>query len=110
MKIQSAVALGSAVIGTAMAVTLLLVQSAPAQAPTPPAPMPAATSTTTVPPLPGANSFTETQVATRLTDAGYANATGLKKDDQGIWRGKATKGGQQVSVAVDFKGTIVETK
>jgi hypothetical protein len=55
---------------------------------------------------PGANSFTEAQVRSRLESQGFSNVMELRKDDQGIWRGKAMRNGQQASVAVDYKGTI----
>lgn len=55
---------------------------------------------------PGANSFTEDQVRSRLAAQGLMNVTDLRKDDQGIWRGKAMRNGQSVSVALDYKGTI----
>jgi hypothetical protein len=55
---------------------------------------------------PGANSFTEDQVRSRLQAQGLMNVTDLRKDDQGIWRGKAMRNGQSVSVALDYKGTI----
>ncbi len=55
---------------------------------------------------PGANSFTEDQVRSRFAAQGLMNITDLRKDDQGIWRGKAMRNGQQVSVALDYKGTI----
>ena len=55
---------------------------------------------------PGANSFTEDQVRSRLEAQGLMNVTDLRKDDQGIWRGKAMRNGQSVSVALDYKGTI----
>jgi hypothetical protein len=32
--------------------------------------------------------------------------TELRKDDQGIWRGKAQKDGKSVSVGIDYKGTV----
>jgi len=54
----------------------------------------------------GSNSFTENQVRSRLTDAGYTDISELSKDDQGIWRAKAKKGGQNVSVGFDYKGNI----
>ena len=60
-------------------------------------------------PVAGANSFTEAQVKSRLEAAGYTNVTELRKDEQGIWRGKAMKDGRQVNVGVDFKGTIAIT-
>lgn len=58
-------------------------------------------------PVPGANSFTEGQAKSRIEAAGFTNVSDLQKDDQGIWRGKAQKGGQQVSVALDYQGNVV---
>lgn len=54
----------------------------------------------------GANSFTEAQAKSRIEGAGFAGVTGLSKDDQGIWRGKAQRDGKQVTVGLDFKGNI----
>lgn len=58
-------------------------------------------------PFPGANSFTEAQATGRIEKAGFTGVTGLKKDDQGIWRGTAMQGGKSMSVALDFKGNVV---
>lgn len=55
---------------------------------------------------PGANSFTEGEVRSRLGKAGFTDVKDLKKDDQGIWRGKAMHGGKSVSVGLDFKGNV----
>ena len=55
---------------------------------------------------PGSNSFTESQARSKIEEAGYQNVTELKKDDQGIWRAKAQKSGQTVSVGLDFKGNV----
>lgn len=54
----------------------------------------------------GANSFTEGQVRSRLEGAGLANVSDLKKDDDGIWRGKAMRDGKSVTVGFDYKGNI----
>jgi putative membrane protein len=54
----------------------------------------------------GANSFTEGQAKSRLEGAGLTNVTELKKDDQGIWRGKAMRAGKSVTVGFDYKGNI----
>ena len=54
----------------------------------------------------GANSFTEGQVRSRLEQAGFMNVTELRKDDQGIWRGKAMQNGRSVTVGFDFKGNV----
>ena len=59
------------------------------------------------PPLSGANSFTETQARSRIEEGGFADVSGLKKDDHGIWRGTAMKDGKSVNVALDFKGNVV---
>lgn len=58
-------------------------------------------------PLPGANSFTEGQAKSRLEANGYSNVTGLKKDDNGVWKGTATHAGAQTTVSVDYRGNIV---
>jgi len=55
---------------------------------------------------PGANSFTEAQARSRLRRNGYAQVSQLTKDQDGIWRGSATKSGSPVHVAIDFKGHI----
>jgi hypothetical protein len=61
-------------------------------------------------PLKGANSFTEGQARDRAVAHGYANVGGLKKDDEGIWRGQATaEYGKPVEIAVDYKGNVVST-
>ena len=54
----------------------------------------------------GANSFTEAQAKDRIEKAGFSQVAGLKKDDQGIWRATASKGGAQVNVSVDFRGNV----
>ena len=54
----------------------------------------------------GANSFTEGQAKSRLEGAGLTNVTDLKKDDDGIWRGKAMRQGKSVTVGFDYKGNI----
>ena len=58
-------------------------------------------------PLKGANSFTEGQARDRAMARGYTDVTGLKKDDDGIWRGTASLDGKSVGVAIDFKGNVV---
>jgi putative membrane protein len=54
----------------------------------------------------GANSFTEGQAKSRIEKAGFSNVSDLKKDDQGIWRGTATKDGKSTPVGLDFKGNV----
>lgn len=61
---------------------------------------------TTAAPVPGKNSFTEGQAKSRLEDHGYSSVSGLHKDDNSVWRGKAMKDGKSVEVAVDFQGNI----
>lgn len=58
-------------------------------------------------PVSGANSFTEGQAKSRIEAAGYTQVSDLKKDDAGVWRGKAMKDGKQVSVSLDFQGNVV---
>ena len=66
-----------------------------------------ADNSTATPPLPGANSFTEAQARERIEAKGFTSVSGLKKDDQSIWRGTAMKDGQTVNVALDYKGNVV---
>ena len=58
-------------------------------------------------PVPGANSFTEGQAKSRIQDAGFSDVSALTKDDQGIWRGQATKDGKKTAVALDYQGNVV---
>jgi hypothetical protein len=66
-----------------------------------------ADSKTTAAPVAGKNSFTESQAKDRLEKHGYTAVSGLKKDDQSVWRGTAMKDGKSVNVAVDYQGNIV---
>lgn len=61
-------------------------------------------------PVAGRNSFTEGQAQSAIEKAGYTNVSGLKKDDNGVWRGKASKGGSSSSVSVDFQGNVNAAK
>ena len=58
-------------------------------------------------PVAGANSFTEGQAKSRIEDRGFKNVSELKKDDNGVWRGKADQNGKSVNVSVDFQGNVV---
>jgi hypothetical protein len=55
---------------------------------------------------PGANSFTEAQARGAIEGAGYTGVGALTQDAQGIWQGKATKGGAEATVSVDYKGAV----
>jgi hypothetical protein len=61
-------------------------------------------------PVAGRNSFTEGQAKSRIEEAGYSNVTALKKDDDGVWRAKASKGGSSTDVSVDFQGNVNSAK
>lgn len=58
-------------------------------------------------PVAGANSFTEGQAKSRIEAKGFSKVTALKKDETGVWRGKASKGSETVNVSVDFQGNVV---
>ena len=58
----------------------------------------------------GRNSFTEGQAKSKIEDAGYSNVGELKKDHNGVWRGKANKGGSPINVSVDFQGNVNAAK
>ena len=61
-------------------------------------------------PVAGRNSFTEGQAKSTIEGAGYTNVSELKKDDNGVWRGKANKGGSSTAVSVDFQGNVNTAK
>ncbi len=46
------------------------------------------------------------QANRRIAAAGYSSVTGLKKDNQGIWRGQAQKDGSPVAVSLDYQGNV----
>jgi opacity protein-like surface antigen len=58
-------------------------------------------------PAAGANSFTEGQAKSRIEAAGYSNISGLTKDKDGIWRGRASRGGATFDVGLDYQGNVV---
>ena len=58
-------------------------------------------------PAAGANSFTEGQAKSRIEANGFSQVSDLKKDESGVWRGKATKGGKSMNVTLDFQGNVV---
>jgi opacity protein-like surface antigen len=58
-------------------------------------------------PVKGRNSFTEGEAKSRIEKNGFSNISGLTKDDNGVWRGKAMKNGQQVDVSLDYQGNVV---
>jgi len=112
---MSTLRLGLAALAIVCTAGLATAQTtAPADAPADAKPAPSAAMKTTEadstqkPPLPGANSFTEDQARQRIVKAGFEDVQALKKDDQGIWRGQAKKSGAQVSVALDYRGNVVQ--
>lgn len=54
----------------------------------------------------GANSFTKGEAKSQIEAKGYTHVTDLKKDQSGVWRGKATKGSQSGPVSVDYQGNV----
>lgn len=60
-------------------------------------------------PRAGATSFTRGQARQHILNSGYTSVSTLTKGADGVWRGLATKGSAQVSVALDFKGDVTET-
>lgn len=57
-------------------------------------------------PAHGANSFSQGQAQDRIASQGFQNVSNLKLDQDGVWRGTATKSGQQVGVWLDYKGNV----
>ncbi len=57
-------------------------------------------------PVAGSNSFTQSQVMTRLSRAGYSNIASLQKGSDGIWRGTGVKDGTTHNLMFDYQGNI----
>lgn len=55
---------------------------------------------------PGANSFTEAQAQSAITNAGYTDVGPLTQNEAGLWQGSAMKAGEKVTVSVDYKGAV----
>jgi len=58
-------------------------------------------------PVKGANSFSMSEARSHIMRKGYTHVSGLKKDNDGVWRGTAMKAGQQVSVSIDYQGNVI---
>ena len=57
-------------------------------------------------PAAGSNSFTMGEAKARFERQGFSDVSDLKKDDNGVWHGKAQKGGSTDHVWLDYKGNI----
>lgn len=106
------------VCATALGSNAMAQNTAPAANPHPSTPAVAnPNANNPVAPAAGSNSFTETQAKSRIEAAGYSNVSGLIKDKDGIWRGKASKasttagsttlGSTTVDVALDYQDNVV---
>jgi hypothetical protein len=70
----------------------------------------ATTSSNAPMPAKGANSFTMAEAKSRIEKNGFSNVSNLTKDDNGVWRGDAQKGGNTTAVWLDYKGNVGEGK
>jgi len=59
-------------------------------------------------PVAGRNSFTEGEAKSRIEKMGFSNVNNLKKDDKGVWRGRAMKDGKTIDVSVDYQGNVIQ--
>ena len=57
-------------------------------------------------PVKGRNSFTMGEARRRIEKGGFTQVTGLKRDADGIWRGKAMRSGTSVDVYCDYQGNV----
>jgi hypothetical protein len=57
-------------------------------------------------PAAGHNSFTMGQARKHIEKAGYTHVVGLMKDKDGLWQGRAMKGGHKMAVSMDFQGNV----
>ena len=59
-------------------------------------------------PVAGRNSFTEGEAKSRIEKMGFSSVTNLKKDENGVWRGRAMKDSKTVEVSVDYQGNVIQ--
>ena len=59
-------------------------------------------------PVAGRNSFTEGEAKSRIEKMGFSNISNLKKDDNGVWRGRGMKDGKTVDVSLDYQGNVIQ--
>jgi len=57
-------------------------------------------------PVRGRNSFTMNEARRRIEAGGFSQVTGLKKDQDGIWRGTGMRSGAMVPVYCDYQGNV----
>lgn len=57
-------------------------------------------------PVKGRNSFSMGEARRRIEKGGFTQVTGLKKDNDGIWRGKGMRNGASVDVYCDYQGNV----
>ena len=61
---------------------------------------------TSAPPVSGSNSFTMREARRRIETGGFTQVTGLQKGRDGVWRGKAMRGGTALGVYCDYQGNV----
>ena len=61
---------------------------------------------TSAAPVSGSNSFTRREARRRIETGGFTEVTGLQKGRDGVWRGKAMRGGTAVGVYCDYQGNV----
>ena len=57
-------------------------------------------------PARGHSSFTQGQARVRIAKAGFTSISGLRKNNDGVWQGRAMKRRHPVTVMLDFKGNV----
>jgi len=66
----------------------------------------ATTSANAPQPARGRNSFSQGEARRRIESRGFQQVTGLRKDNNGVWRGTAMRDGASVPVWLDYKGNV----
>ena len=59
-------------------------------------------------PVVGRNSFTEGEAKSRIEKMGFSKVSTGKKDDNGVWRGRAMTDGSTVDFSVDYQGNVIQ--
>jgi periplasmic protein CpxP/Spy len=54
----------------------------------------------------GPNNMTESEAKAKIEEGGFSDVSNLKKNDEGVWLGKAQREGESFEVAIDSEGNL----
>lgn len=71
---------------------------------------PAFAETLSAPPPPDTAALTEGQARNRIEETGYTQVSDLRRDEQGLWHGRASRNGDPCEVSLDAQGNLEDSR